>query len=113
MNIPHKIKIKKSVYYLVAYVPKFEDPNQLGECINKHNPNGSRMILLKSGMSKREERHIFVHELLHAIEFEYGISIPHNVIYALQEPLAEVLLMNPSAFVKAVRRTAKKKARRR
>ena len=36
----------------------------------------------------------FLHEILHAIEYEYGIEIPHPLVHALEEPIRRLLVEN-------------------
>ena len=112
MKIPHKVKIKPGVFYHVVWVDKFDDPNQLGWCDDglgtKNKPsNGPKLIYLKKGMGIKEAHSIFIHEVLHAIEYEYKIKIPHSVVYALQEPLAHVLTRNPKSVLSGLLGTYK------
>lgn len=53
-----------------------------------------KTIKIKKGISPRETFKTFVHEVLHVIEFEYGIKIKHKTIYALEPAIVEVILDN-------------------
>ena len=35
-----------------------------------------------------------IHELLHAIEFEWDIEIPHKLVHQLEEPIARLIIDN-------------------
>ena len=99
MQIPHKVLVKPGISYFVAYVDKFDDKDQLGYCLDKNSDMGSRTILLKLGMSETLTAKIFIHEVFHAIEFEYNIKIPHQLIRDLEEPMFYLFTRNPKAFV--------------
>lgn len=113
MEIPHKLEIKPGVFYYIAFVSKFDDPNQLGNCADGQETVGGRTILIHKEISPAEQYEIFCHEVLHALEFEYKIKLPHKLIYELQGPLAFLLLNNPGIIpklkTKSKKATAKKK----
>lgn len=94
MEIPHKVEIKPGVFYYVAFVNKFDDPDQYGECTSSESGVASRTILILKDMTPEEQFDAFAHELLHAIEFEYKLKIPHKLIYSVQAPLAFILRQN-------------------
>lgn len=62
-----------------------EGENTRGLCCS-----GSETIYLLIGLSAKERFETFVHETLHAVEFEYKIKIPHRLIYDLEAPLARL-----------------------
>lgn len=51
-------------------------------------------IYIKLGQSAEERLITLVHELLHAVEAEYGIEIPHDLINKLEKPLAKLIIDN-------------------
>lgn len=51
-----------------------------------------RMIYIKKGMTEVETFSTLLHELLHAIEFEYDLSIKHSLIYKLEQAMTDVYL---------------------
>lgn len=53
-----------------------------------------RTILIVSGQGRRATYETFIHECLHAIEYEYKITISHKTIYELEAPLAHLILGN-------------------
>lgn len=114
MEIPHKVQIKSDVFYYVVYVDKFDDPDQYGYCIDAKPPHepGARTIMILNSLSKKEKLETFCHELLHAIEFEFKIKIPHQLIYKLQMPLAQLFLQNPALVLGQLSKAAARRKRK-
>lgn len=57
-------------------------------------------IYIRLGQSPKERLKTLLHEILHAIEEEYQLDIPHQLIHRLEDPLARLLIDNylrPSA----------------
>lgn len=91
MRIPHKVRITAKVTYRVVYVDRFDNPEVIGFL----NSEDKTITILRT-LGKKKKLEIFIHELLHAIEHEYDIALPHKLIYKLQEPLTKVLfVLNP------------------
>jgi len=88
-SIPSRIKIKNRVVYEIVWVDSFKDTNVLGEC-----RFDVRQIALKNGQSERETFKTFVHEVIHAMEVERGIKIPHKAIYQLEDAIFYLLFHN-------------------
>lgn len=88
-KIPARLKIKNKVVYEIVWVDSFADPDVLGEC-----RFDTKQIVLKQGQSEREIMKTFIHESLHAMEFERGIKIPHKVIYQLEDAVYYFLFHN-------------------
>ena len=109
MRIPHKVEIKPGISYYVTYVDKFDDPLQMGYCLGADSEMGCRTIQIKKGLTPSMKARTFLHELLHAIDFEWGIKIPHKIIEALEKPLLVLFTRNPSAFTAAFAGAAKKR----
>jgi hypothetical protein len=51
-------------------------------------------IYIRLGQTQKERLKTFLHELLHAIEEEYGFEVPHQLIHRLEDPLARFLMDN-------------------
>lgn len=66
-----------------------EDPNCRGIC----DPE-TKTIVIALGLPKKQRVETFFHELLHAVEFEFGVRISHKLIYRLEGPLASVFQQN-------------------
>jgi len=88
-NIPARLKIKNRVVYEIVWVDSFKDPDVLGEC-----RFDVRQIALKKGQSQRETFKTFVHEVIHAMEFEREIKIAHKAIYQLEDAIFYLLFHN-------------------
>ena len=112
MRIPHKVEIKPGIAYYVTYVDRFDDPDQYGYCLGSDSDVGCRTIQIKKGLTPTMRARTFLHELLHAIDFEWGIKIPHRVIEALEKPLLILFTRNPTGFVSAFTAAAKKRKRK-
>jgi hypothetical protein len=65
------------------------DKSVLGIC----DPS-SKEILIKKGISAPDKFATLIHEILHAIEAEYEINIPHSLVYKLDHALIDLLLQN-------------------
>lgn len=87
-----KIKVGKR-NYKIQYEngPLLGHDDWLGYCdVDK------KVIVLLNSMPKKESEEILQHEVLHAIEEEYGIPLTHKIIYSLQGPLADLIRNNYS-----------------
>ena len=54
----------------------------------------TQTISIRLGQTAKERLKTVLHELLHAIEDEYGIEIPHGLIHKLEDPFARFLIDN-------------------
>jgi hypothetical protein len=90
VKIPSKIRLKKGVEYQIVRQDLIDDdPSCLGIC------NGlTKTIIIKTGLSDRLTLETLIHELLHAICFEFEVKIPHKLIYALEAPIIKILKLN-------------------
>lgn len=86
MKIPNSIRITSRVSYQVVWVEGFELD---GECCSD-----SRQIRIRMGMSEKLTLETLIHEILHALEFEHKIPIPHKVIHQLEGAVLRVLKLN-------------------
>lgn len=75
---PTSLKVKDEEYR-VAFVADIAGDNTVGQC----DP-GNRVIHIENGQSREEMLKTFIHETLHALEFEYDIKISHKAIYKLE-----------------------------
>lgn len=88
-DIPHQVRITSKVAYRVAWVHSFEDPDKLGECC----PN-SKTITMLSGRPEKETRKTFVHEVAHAIAFEFGFDWTESRVQEIEAGVWAVLSRN-------------------
>ena len=69
--IPSTTRITSKVSYEVVFIDNFPDEKQVGEC--RQNPS---QIVIKNGESDTETWATYIHEVLHALSFEYGEKNP-------------------------------------
>jgi hypothetical protein len=89
MKWPHKVRIKTRISYEIVWVDAFDDTDCLGECRFE-----AKQIALLKGRSDAETFETLIHEVLHAIEYEYGVKLPHKSIYALEGAVHKILKLN-------------------
>lgn len=89
MKYPAKIKIKRTQYSIQIVDVCPGGPELYGECLGDN-----KIIFIKKGYSKRFTFEIFLHEVMHALEYEYGFRIPHDIINQLESPLRRMLFEN-------------------
>jgi len=88
---PSHVKVGKHRYRidLVPFIEEIAGNITRGYCDHK-----AKVITLLTKQTDKELFSTFVHELLHAIEHEYKVRIPHKLVYAQEGPLSETLLRN-------------------
>lgn len=69
-------------------------PTDVGLC----DPE-TRTIYIRYKQSRRETLMTFLHEWLHAVEFEYEIEIGHTIIEKLEDAVIEFCEENPEVLV--------------
>lgn len=86
---PKELHINEETYtvHVVTRIPD-EKASTLGLC-----DSGTKRIYIKKA-SKAQMFRTFVHESLHAIEFEYQLDIKHEMVYKLEKAISDLLLMN-------------------
>lgn len=84
-NYPKKVHLKGETYRLV-FVKNLENIGEID--------SGKKVIRIRAGMSRHETFRTFIHEVLHFIEFEWPIDIPHKTVYKLEEAIFSFLLDN-------------------
>lgn len=87
-DYPRQFVIRDSLWD-VKFVQKLDGKLTAGLC----DPS-CQTIYVRLGQTKIERLKTVIHELLHAMEHEYAITIPHKMVYTLEAPLAEFLLDN-------------------
>lgn len=53
-----------------------------------------KIIYIKLGQDRENTFKTFVHEVLHAVEDEYCLQIPHRIIYKFEEVVSDLLKEN-------------------
>lgn len=95
-DFPKRVWIKRGVWYDVKFVRHIPgEPVQSDAfpyIVWAACEPGSRMIYLKQGIKPRWRWGIFIHELVHAVEYEMGLRrVRHNWLDQIDEPLGMVL----------------------
>ena len=93
MKIPTDIRITKKVTYSVVYKDDMGEDYRghkiYGECIPDE-----RKIILTLDQSETEKTKTFIHEIIHCIEAEYSLQIPHAMVDILEEAVYKILKLN-------------------
>lgn len=89
LTYPHKIRIKARVSYDVVWVDRFDCELTQALC-----DGDKRIIYILKDMSAELTLKRFIHETLHALEFEWRIPIPHKVIELLEDAIFKLLKLN-------------------
>ena len=85
-KIPHRIRVKNKIYYEVLYIDNFKDGKTLGET----RFNEKQIILLRS-LSPKIMVSTFLHELLHAISFEYNVDLTETQVLNFENSVPYLL----------------------
>jgi hypothetical protein len=90
LKLPPKVRIKSKVSYEIVYSDLISDCDKtLGECRPVE-----KQIVIKSGLSDTETVKTFIHEVFHAMDFEYGLELKHKSVHALEEAILKLLKLN-------------------
>lgn len=91
-DCPRHVFIKDS-FYTVLFKRNLADfigiKSVIGYCDGE-----KQIIFIQIGLSAEVLFATFMHEVMHSIEFEYNIKIPHKLIYKMDAPLAKFLADN-------------------
>lgn len=83
MRIPSHVKIKNRVSYEIVWVDSFKSDTDKEITVGEARPE-HKQIALRKGQSEKALMKTLIHELIHCIEFERGIKIPHKTVYQLE-----------------------------
>ena len=89
-NIPRNICIKDNIW-TVVFKNKIIEHNI--ECDGLCDPS-TYTIYIRTKQSKTETFATFLHELFHAIEFEYDFQMKHSHIYKLEYAMVNLIKDN-------------------
>jgi hypothetical protein len=84
---PKKLHVRQEIYRVI-FTSRL-DKDTLGI-----TDSGDRTIRIKLGMSRRQTFRTFIHEVLHALEFEFGIKIKHKSVYKYSKAIHHLLVDN-------------------
>lgn len=99
MKYPDKIKIGDRTYR-IRFVKSIRRCNLevgKGATIGLHDPARIE-ILIKAGLSHDDTLKTLLHELVHAMEYEYEIKISHSGVYKFEEALFDFICANSELF---------------
>ena len=89
MKIPPRIRITPKATYEIVWIDGFVKKDQVGECRYEE-----KQIVIKKGISEKEQIDTLIHEFLHAWEFEYKIKISHKAVYQLETAITNFFKIN-------------------
>lgn len=93
-DYPETIVINENIWTVKFVRGPIEDEDGRGrDTVGLCDPS-DQTIYIKMGQTPEERLKTFLHELLHAIENEYGIEIPHSLVHKLEDPFAKFLIDN-------------------
>lgn len=86
-DYPARVKVKDAYYRIVWVrdIPGYPTGELAGCCCS-----ATKTIWIALGQSPEERAQTVAHELAHAIDFEYGLKLPHRLIYKLEAPLVDL-----------------------
>lgn len=89
--IPSKVRITSKVSYEIVFIDAFTADKQVGECRYE-----AKQIVLKNGESDTETWSTFLHEVAHAMSFEYGDKAPltETQVIWLEKAIKNFLRLN-------------------
>lgn len=94
-DIPRQIIVGEALYDV-----HFRSTIEARHDIYGYCNGDTKEIFVKKGLSQVERGKTMIHELLHALEFEYGLHIEHSLIYKLEEPIYNLVKDNWVYFLK-------------
>lgn len=94
-DIPKTIWINDSLWKIRFVRIVDNDPKFMG-CCNFE----TKEICIKVGLSREDRALTFIHEVMHALEFEYDLPIDHSLIYRLEKPIYNLFCDNFANSVK-------------
>jgi hypothetical protein len=97
MRLPKETQYPKTVLigneqYLIKFLkrlPSDKGGSTMGDC-----DSGKKLIRIRMGLSAKERLSTYIHEVLHAMEFEYEIPIKHEMVYELETAITDFLIAN-------------------
>jgi len=91
-RIPSKVQVDKDIHYEVLWSDEISgDHHLMGQT---RFDKGYKQIVIRKDLSDQDIIVTYLHELLHAISFEYGIKLTENQILALEKSFYYILKSN-------------------
>lgn len=79
-RIPHTVQIRNKISYEILWAEQMVTPDNLGE--TRFN---ERQIIIKRGMTDKLTVVTYLHELLHALSYEYDINLTESQVLACEK----------------------------
>lgn len=95
MNFPKIVYINDTSYH-IRFLKRLKYEGE--DVVSLFCPD-ERTIFIKLGMSDSKTMQTFIHECLHAIEFEYDLKISHKLIYKMEDPILKFIYQNILEFL--------------
>lgn len=92
-GFPSDIRISENVIYEVVWKKGLIDPASNAPAYGLCDLD-SKIIYLTMGMDKITAMQTLVHEIMHALEEEWGMDLPHEIIETLEHPVVLVFILN-------------------
>jgi hypothetical protein len=93
MTIPETVKIGG----LIFDVKFTEHLTRDSSCLGQHCGN-LQEIQIDSGLKQQMKESSFLHEVLHGIDFVYGVGLSHEAVKQLEGGLYAFIKDNPAIF---------------
>ena len=88
-GVSTKVRINKRSTYTIVWVDGFADPKDDAWCVYKKN-----QIIIRKGMPPRQLLFTFIHELLHAVQYEYDVGMTERQVDKLETAIGKVSALN-------------------
>lgn len=75
-------------------IPRFGSPEPLMGATYRNVKKNIYRIYVRASMTAMEIFETYLHELGHAFEMDYSLQIAHDLIHALEKPIAHFLMTN-------------------
>ena len=79
-HIPHAVRTKAKVVYELVWVDEFKHPEVVGE-----TRFDTKQIVVKNGLSPKEEVLTTAHEFFHAVSDSYDIGLTEEQVKKLEQ----------------------------
>lgn len=91
-DLPRKFLVRDQEYQ-VKFVRRF--PAKAGTApLDGYCDPEEQILFVRQGLSPKDRLSTLIHELLHAVDDEWGIGLDHAMVYKLEEALTHLFLCN-------------------
>lgn len=94
-NFRFTVKLKNEwTVIFTNRIPKFTPNQDVFGATHRHKKKGIHRIYVDRREPVLTQFETLVHELGHAFEMDFGLTIPHKLIEALEKPIVQFLMSN-------------------